>query len=145
MRKCVLILVMFAFITTGYSQENKDIKMVIEQFFVHMSAHDSAAIRNLCMPDMILKSVTIRNGENRISETSLQNFMNSVGTKREGTTIEEKILSYDFRTDGPLSVVWTPYEFYVNGKKSHHGTNAFTMVLHNNAWKVLGITDTRYR
>lgn len=145
MKKCMLLLVVLISVTPGFTQDNKEIKMVIEQFFVHMSAHDSAAIRNLCMPDMILKSVTIRNGENRISETSLQNFMNAVGTKREGTTIEEKILSYDFRTDGPLSVVWTPYEFYVNGKKSHHGTNAFTMVLHNNSWKVLSITDTRYR
>jgi hypothetical protein len=33
-----------------------------------------------------------------------------------------------FKVDGSMAHAWTPYEFYVNGKLSHKGVNAFTLL-----------------
>jgi len=37
---------------------------------------------------------------------------------------------------GSLAVVWTPYEFWNNGKTSHCGIDAFEMVKENGTWRI---------
>jgi len=55
----------------------------------------------------------------------------------------EKLLDYKIQIDGPLAHVWTPYEFYVNGKLSHSGVNSFTLFKEKDAWQIIHIIDTR--
>jgi hypothetical protein len=41
-----------------------------------------------------------------------------------------------------IAVVWTPYEFQVNGKFSHCGVDAFSLVRIDGRWKIAGIVYT---
>jgi hypothetical protein len=52
-------------------------------------------------------------------------------------------LSYAIQVDESMGHVWTPYEFYVNGKSSHKGVNAFTLFKKDNTWKIVRLVDTR--
>ena len=56
---------------------------------------------------------------------------------------EERLLGHTIHIDGPMAIDWTPYEFYVNGKKSHSGVNVFTLYKDNGQWKIVAIIDTR--
>ncbi|MEM0542129.1 hypothetical protein WFZ85_05850 [Flavobacterium sp. j3] len=57
-------------------------------------------------------------------------------------------MSYTIQVDGEMAHAWTPYEFYVNGKFSHKGVNAFTLFkdgsLEASGWKIIHIVDTRH-
>jgi hypothetical protein len=37
---------------------------------------------------------------------------------------------------GSLAVVWTPYEFWIDGKTSHCGIDAFEMVKEKGSWRI---------
>ena len=37
---------------------------------------------------------------------------------------------------GSLAVVWTPYEFWIDGKTSHCGIDAFEMVKEKGTWRI---------
>jgi hypothetical protein len=45
--------------------------------------------------------------------------------------------------DEALASAWVQYEFYVNDKFSHKGTNLITLVKTNDFWKITAIIDTR--
>jgi hypothetical protein len=42
--------------------------------------------------------------------------------------------------DGPIAMVWLPYDFYVNGTWSHCGVDIFTMVKSDAGWKIATLT-----
>ena len=65
--------------------------------------------------------------------------------KKRTVKIKEKLLSWEIHVDGRLASVWTPYEFYINGKLSHSGVNVFTLFKNNGVWTIISIIDTRRR
>jgi len=56
---------------------------------------------------------------------------------------DERIVFETIRIDGPLASVWTPYNFYYEGKFSHCGVNSFQLVKINGEWKIQYLIDTR--
>jgi hypothetical protein len=57
--------------------------------------------------------------------------------------IEERLLGYSIRVDGPLAQAWTPYEFYLQGDLHHCGVNSFQLFRDPEGWKIIYIIDTR--
>ena len=43
---------------------------------------------------------------------------------------------------GPIASVWTPYDFWVDGKFSHCGIDIFDLVKTAEGWKISGLTYT---
>jgi hypothetical protein len=43
---------------------------------------------------------------------------------------------------GGIAVVWTPYEFWTDGKTSHCGIDVFDMAKQDGAWKISGMMWT---
>ena len=80
---------------------------------------------------------------NKFSNESSKEFYISIATIPKDVVVEEKILSYNIQVDGTMAHVWTPYEFYMNGKLSHYGVNAFTLFKENEKWKIIYVIDTR--
>jgi len=60
-----------------------------------------------------------------------------------GTTrIEERIHDPLVRIDHDLAVVWAPFEFLVDGKVDHCGTDLFTLVRTDGEWRIASVADT---
>ena len=54
-------------------------------------------------------------------------FLKMVGSP--GTNkYDERIKFEAIHAEKSLASVWTPYSFYINGKRSHCGTNSFQLV-----------------
>jgi hypothetical protein len=141
MKNIVLIL----FLLLGFSgkAQKEDVQKTIETFFEGFHAKDTVKIKSTCSEKLIVQSISESPKGNKFSEESPKEFYVSMATIPADVKFEERILSYHIQVDGTMANVWTPYEFYINGKFSHKGVNAFTLFKDATGWKIVHLIDTR--
>jgi hypothetical protein len=83
-----------------------------------------------------------KSGEVVTTDEAIQKLFIAIGTLHK-SIYNEKLLSYDIKIDGPMAMVWTPYEFYVDETFSHCGVDVFLLTKQADGWKIAGIMDTR--
>ena len=141
MRKIVVLLVLF---TSVYTQaQNQEVRNVVETFFEAFHARDSLKLKALCDDTLIIQSIAENSKGTKLSNEKSEAFFKSIGSIPADLKFREKILSYFIQIDGPMAHAWTPYEFYINGKLSHKGVNAFTLFKKESRWKIIHLIDTR--
>lgn len=142
----LLILLFFGF-SLSISAQEKEIKQSISVFFEGLQSADTLKIQSVCHKEMKLQSIMDKNAIGSLSFETNEEFYKSIASIPKNIKIEERILSYKIQIDNTMAQVWTPYEFYINEKLSHIGTNSFTLLLENNPetsrWKIVHIIDTR--
>jgi ketosteroid isomerase-like protein len=141
MKKFLLIFVLF--ISANSQAQNQEIQQVIETFFEAFHAKDTLKLKALCDETMMLQSISENAKGTKLSNENPQAFFKSIGSIPAEVKFQEKIISYSIQEDGSMAHAWTPYEFYVNGKLSHKGVNAFTLFKKDNTWKIVHLIDTR--
>jgi Putative lumazine-binding len=109
----------------------------INQMFDGMSARDAAAIKKPVLRGGVM--VLMRDG--KPVTMTFEDFATRVG--KPGTTkIQERIHDPLVRIDNDLAVVWAPFEFLVDGKVDHCGTDLFNLVHTNGNWIIATVADT---
>ena len=145
MKKLLLIFVLF--ISANSQAQNHEIQNVIETFFKAFHAKDTLKLKALCDETMILQSIAEHAKGTKLLNESPQAFFKSIASIPSEVKFQEKTLSYSIQFDGSMAHAWTPYEFYMNGKLSHKGVNAFTLfkkdISKNSGWKIVHLIDTR--
>lgn len=137
------LLVLTCFIAFGIQAQEKEVENTIKTFFKAFHVKDTVKIKTVCHDKMILQSILENPKGNKLTEEKATDFFKAIATFPPKMNFEEKILSYDIRIDGTMAHAWTPYEFYINGKKSHSGVNSFQLYKENGNWKIIYIVDTR--
>jgi Putative lumazine-binding len=147
MKKLLCIISLFFIIQNANAQTAEEsIKSTISTFFSAMYASDTLLMHSVMHPKSTLYSVNISRGKpSKLDETAMPAFYKVINTKRPGVTLEERLLEHKIMIDEDLATDWTPYEFYVNSKLSHKGTNVFTLVKLDGKWQITAIIDTRKR
>jgi Putative lumazine-binding len=145
MKKTLFLLALVSILQTANAQTAEEsIKATINTFFSAMYASDSVLMKSVMHPKSTLHSVNIYVGKpSKLDETPMSAFYKAIGTKRPGVKLEERLLDHKILVDQDLATDWTPYEFYVNEKLSHKGTNVFTLVQLDGKWVITAIIDTR--
>ncbi len=138
-----LIILLFFGFSFSISAQEKEIKQSISVYFEGLQSADTLKIQSVCHKEMKLQSVMEKNAIGTLSFETNSAFYKSIASIPKNLKIEERILSYKIQIDNSMAQVWTPYEFYIDGKLSHIGTNSFTLLLENNIWKIVHIIDTR--
>jgi hypothetical protein len=105
--------------------------------FDGMSKRDAAAIKAPVLPGGMM--VLMRDG--KPTRITFEEFADRVG-KPGKTAIEERIHDPLIRIDHDLAVVWAPFEFLVDGKVDHCGTDLFNLVRVDGKWLVASVADT---
>lgn len=125
----------------GFSQTSEEdlVKASINGLFDGMKTSDSTKINKAFSKTAILQTIT-KNGN--VKNENIKDFAISI-SKAEKGSLDEKINFSNILIDENLASVWTPYEFYYQGKFSHCGVNSFQLVKSNNEWKIQYIIDTR--
>lgn len=141
MRKIVVLIVLF--FSANSQAQNQEIQKVVDTFFEAFHAKDTLKLKSLCEDTMILQSISENAKGTKLSNEKPQVFFKSIASIPAELKFQEKILSYSIQVDGSMAHAWTPYEFYVNGKLSHKGVNAFTLFKKDNIWKIVHLIDTR--
>ncbi len=140
--KHFVALFIFCFALNANAQQS-EIEKTVKTFFEGFHAKDTVKIKSVCHSTMILQSIMEGPKGTKLVDEKASEFYKSFSTFPADMKFEEKILSYKVQIDGAMAHAWTPYEFYVNGKLSHSGVNAFTFFKENNVWKIIHIIDTR--
>jgi Putative lumazine-binding len=109
----------------------------VKAMFDGMAKRDSAAIKEPLLPGGTM--VLMRDG--KPVQMTLEAFADRVG--KPGTTqIEERIHDPLVRIDNDLAVVWAPFEFLIDGKVDHCGTDLFNLVRKDGKWLIASVADT---
>ena len=140
-----LLLLLVAAIATGVlistlhaeTQDEKAILAPIHEMFDGMAKRDAAAIKKPLLPGGSM--VLMRDG--KPAQMTFEAFAEAVG-KPGKAQIEERIHDPLVRVDNDLAVVWAPFEFLVDGKVDHCGTDLFNLVRTDGKWVIASIADT---
>ena len=118
-----------------------EVVAAVERLFVGMRTRDTAMLRALLAPDLIVFSV--RQGEGApavVRHQSLPDFLRAVVASPE--VLRERMWSPEVRLDGDLATLWAPYDFHRGERFSHCGHDAFQLVRADGRWVVTGLTYT---
>ena len=119
------------------SAERQAVLAPITQMFDGMEKHDAEMIKKPLLSGGIM--VLMRDG--KPTQMTFEDFANRVG--KPGTKhIQERIHDPLVRIDHDLAVVWAPFEFLVDGKVDHCGTDLFNLVRTDEKWVIARIADT---
>lgn len=146
MRYFLIVLTMISCGSSVNAQSAEDsVKSVINKMFVGMREADTAMIKGCFADSMIMQTIT-RNKEGNliVRNESPAGFISFIAKEAKGNA-DERISFETVKVDGPLAMVWTPYNFYYKGQFSHCGVNSFQLVRFNGVWKIQYLVDTRRR
>jgi Putative lumazine-binding len=117
--------------------EEQAVLAPVTAMFDGMAKRDAAAIKEPTLPGGTM--VLMRDG--KPTQMTFEDFATRVG--KPGTTkIEERIHDPLIRIDNDLAVVWAPFEFLVDGKVDHCGTDLFNLVRKDGKWLIASVADT---
>ncbi len=130
--------------SAAYAQNAEDsIKTVIKKMFTGIKNSDTTMVKE-CFTETAFMQTFSKNKEGKtiITTDSPGDFAKIIATISPGAA-DEQIVFKDFKIDGPMAAVWTPFKLYFNGKFYSCGVNSFQLVRLNNEWKIQYILDTR--
>lgn len=119
------------------SSDEQAVLAPIQAMFDGMTKRDAAAIQAPTLPGGVM--VLMRDG--KPTQMTFADFAARVG-KPGPKKIEERIHDPLIRIDNDLAVVWAPFDFLVDGKVDHCGTDLFNLVRKDGTWLIASIADT---
>ena len=150
MTKLILPIFITAMLTMNFSNAQNDdadaVRQSIEVFFDGFHKQDSAIIKSVVSPEIRLQTMgTDREGNNRLRSDEFGQFIKSIVSIPDSINFKEEILDFKIQVDGPMAHAWTPYNFWINGERSHCGVNSFQLFHDGKGWKIIYLADTRRR
>lgn len=127
----------------GLQAQQKDVENTIKTFFEGFHAKDTLKIKSVCHDKMILQSIMEGAKGTKFLDEKASDFFKAIAAFPSDKKFEERLLKFNTQIDGAMAHVWTPYEFYIDGKLSHHGVNSFQLYKDNGSWKIIYVVDTR--
>lgn len=132
--------------STLYAQQEKEIqvKSAIDTFFEGFHKGDTTLMKSVMMDKMLMQTTfTNKEGKNVLITEESEKLISAVADRTIDQKWDERLLDYVIQVDGTMANVWTPYEFWFNGKFSHCGVNCFQLFDDNGQWKIIYLIDTR--
>ena len=121
------------------------VKAVVNQLFKAMKNVDGSMLKDAFADSAVLQTIRRKpDGTFFVQDEKVGDFVNSISTAKKDS-LDERITYETIKIDGPLAIVWTPYQFYYAGKFSHCGVNSFQLVKIAGRWKIQYLIDTRRR
>lgn len=113
----------------------------VQALFDAMAARDGDAIRSLLTEGATFVATAETPDGVQVRESTGTDFAASIG--QPGPDLLERMWDPHVMVQGPLAVVWTPYDFHVDGEFSHCGIDAVSLVHTGDGWKISSIAYTR--
>ncbi len=139
---CVLFFC-FAFAKVHAQQPEDSVKAVVNRLFEGMKSAKPELLEQVFADSAIMQTIAKdKQGNTMIRTEKPAAFIDFIKGIQPGVA-DERISFETIKIDGSLAIVWTPYQFYYNGKFSHCGVNSFQLVRLKEGWKIQYLIDTR--
>jgi hypothetical protein len=97
-----------------------------------ISRGDMIAFTDLMLPEAVAFPTVTREGVSRYRVRTRAEQRDAKMTAK----VTERGWSPEVRVNGPLAMVWYPYDLYLDGQWSHCGVDAFTLIKHEGLWRI---------
>jgi hypothetical protein len=128
----------------GITQTAEDsVKNAVNKMFDAMKNSDAVRLKSCFGDSVVFQTITRdKTGNLVVVNESVNDFAESISKLPKGAA-DERISFETIKIDGPLAIVWAPYNFYYNGQFSHCGMDSFQLIRFADGWKIQYIIDTR--
>jgi hypothetical protein len=117
--------------------EEQAVMAPITAMFDAMTKHDAAALKQPLLSGGTM--VLMRDGKpTQMTFDAFADIIAKPGKAHIGERIHDPLV----RIDNDLAVVWAPFEFLVDGKVDHCGTDLFNLVRTDGKWLIASVADT---
>jgi len=113
---------------------------VVNEFFRAMATSDSVAAARTVHPQGMTYSFQPRGDTAVMYVEGLSAFPASLAKNKR--KLVERMWEPTVHVRGPIAIVWTQYDFHVDGTFSHCGVDAFTLARTSRGWRIVNIAYT---
>ena len=145
MKKIVTIFIFtLAFSLSAFAQKADDAKdalAVVNKMFDMMAGHKPAEIVALHTPEAQLVAIMKnKEGKSAIRTIKAEDFSKNFAVKK--AELVEDMYAPKVEVSGDFAQIYGRYVFFVDGKISHCGINAFHLVRTDAGWRIAGASST---
>ena len=101
-----------------------------------MTARDVEGARNILVPQGRFHVMDLVKPKSEPRSFANEEYFAQLQASKQ--TMRERIWDPEVRVHGPIATVWTPYDFWIDGKLSHCGVDAFDLIKTADGWKIAG-------
>ena len=116
--------------------EREAVLKVMQAFFDTMAAKDIEGARKILQPQGRFHAMRMRDGKPDVRAFSNEEYFADL--KASKPAMRERMWNPEVRIHGLIATVWTPYDFWIDGKFSHCGIDAFDLIKTEEGWKIAG-------
>ena len=125
---------------TPTASERAEIVRVAERLFEGMRTRDTALLRSIVAPDLVIVAARGDSSRMTIRTQSAADFLRAVATS--SVELRERLWEPQVHVDGAIATLWAPYDFHLGERFSHCGHDAFQLARGERGWYVTGLTYT---
>lgn len=118
------------------ASERDEVLKIVQAFFDTMTARDVEGARKILQPQGRFHATRMRDGKPEIRAFSNEEYFADLQAAK--TRMQERIWNPEVRIRGTIATVWAPYDFWIDGKLSHCGIDAFDLIKTEEGWKLAG-------
>lgn len=135
--KRIAALLLCAACAPAQMPEEKQVLAAVQRLFDAMAAKDAAAALAVVAPEG--RYYALRAQSAPVGAT-LREFAERLPSLKE--PVREVMRQPQVQIRGRIATVWTPYDFYRNGKRTHGGVDAFSLVHTGGGWRIVALIYT---
>jgi len=142
-----LVLGALSVVPTVYAQtqdeshpERQAVLDTVQRFFDALQQKDAEALDAVLTPQGVTHALRVRGDSAVVVARSRE--ADSASITGSDAALLERMFDPVVHVQDHIAVVWTAYDFHVNGNFSHCGTDVFTLIRDRGAWKISSISYT---
>jgi hypothetical protein len=108
----------------------------VQAFFDTMTAKDVEGARKILQPQGRFHAMRMRDGKPDVRAFSNEEYFATLQAGEQ--KMRERMWNPEVRIHGLIATVVAPYDFWIDGKLSHCGTDAFDLIKTEEGWKLAG-------
>ncbi len=116
--------------------ERTAVMKVVQAFFDTMSANDVEGARKVLQPQGRFHAMRMQKGKPDVHAFANEEYFADLQSSKQKK--RERIWNPDVRVHGLVATVTAPYDFWIEGKFSHCGTDVFDLINTEEGWKIAG-------
>jgi hypothetical protein len=120
------------------SPDEQAVLTTVQHALDALGKHDRDLFRRELLPGGM--ATLIRNGQP--VQLHFDAFVERLGGTQK---IEERIHDPLVKIDDDIAIVWAPYDFLLEGKEDHCGTDVFTLAKRDGRWLISNVADNSRR
>lgn len=125
---------------SGQDTAEGEIVAVVQEFFDAMAAGDSALGASTLLLEGQFTSIRETPEGARTGITRHSDFLTSIASGDQARL--ERMWDPTVLVQGRVAMLWTPYDFHIDGEFSHCGIDVFSLLKTDDRWRIAGVSYT---